>query len=301
MRVALFEMHHRDDIPVEVAIDEAVNLREGVLRRRRAGLRQRHPRLGGARAGRGRAVRSHEATRAGEMRAAIGRAAARARRAAARSRARRRAGGRARPRGGGLVVAGRATRSTGRCARAADGLAGSGGLPRRPARAGRGLPGRTALLRAAEATAGLDEAMRYSLLAGGKRIRPVLCLATARAVGRRSRLGAAGGRGDRADPHLLADPRRPAGDGRRRAAPRAPDLARRLRRGRRDPRRRRAVRRGDPALLRRARTGDPARVLAALGELVAATGVEGMVGGQYVDVTADRASSTPRRCASCTG
>src|SRR5688500_20003959 len=33
------------------------------------------------------------------------------------------------------------------------------------------------------ATAGLEEAMRYSLLAGGKRIRPVLALATARAVG----------------------------------------------------------------------------------------------------------------------
>jgi geranylgeranyl diphosphate synthase type II len=32
-------------------------------------------------------------------------------------------------------------------------------------------------------TAGLDEAMRYSLLAGGKRIRPVLALATARARG----------------------------------------------------------------------------------------------------------------------
>jgi len=32
--------------------------------------------------------------------------------------------------------------------------------------------------------------------------------------------------------------------------------------------------------------GDPARVLAALGELVAATGVAGMVGGQYRDVTA---------------
>jgi geranylgeranyl diphosphate synthase type II len=32
-------------------------------------------------------------------------------------------------------------------------------------------------------TAGLEEAMRYSLLAGGKRIRPVLSLATARAVG----------------------------------------------------------------------------------------------------------------------
>ena len=34
------------------------------------------------------------------------------------------------------------------------------------------------------ATAGLEEAMRYSLLAGGKRIRPVLALATARALGR---------------------------------------------------------------------------------------------------------------------
>ena len=33
-------------------------------------------------------------------------------------------------------------------------------------------------------TDGLQEAMRYSLLAGGKRIRPVLALATARALGR---------------------------------------------------------------------------------------------------------------------
>ncbi len=32
-------------------------------------------------------------------------------------------------------------------------------------------------------TAGLEEAMRYSLLAGGKRIRPVLALATASAIG----------------------------------------------------------------------------------------------------------------------
>ena len=32
------------------------------------------------------------------------------------------------------------------------------------------------------ATAGLDEAMRYSLLAGGKRVRPVLTLATARSL-----------------------------------------------------------------------------------------------------------------------
>ena len=32
-------------------------------------------------------------------------------------------------------------------------------------------------------TEGLEQAMRYSLLAGGKRIRPVLSLATAEAVG----------------------------------------------------------------------------------------------------------------------
>jgi geranylgeranyl diphosphate synthase type II len=37
----------------------------------------------------------------------------------------------------------------------------------------------------------------------------------------------------------------------------------------------------------RAQRGDPARVLDALGELALATGVDGMVGGQYVDVTAD--------------
>ena len=33
------------------------------------------------------------------------------------------------------------------------------------------------------AAAGLEEAMRYSLLAGGKRVRPVLALATAEALG----------------------------------------------------------------------------------------------------------------------
>src|SRR3954462_10161929 len=39
------------------------------------------------------------------------------------------------------------------------------------------------------AAGGLEEAMRYSLLAGGKRIRPVLALATAKAVGRESAEG----------------------------------------------------------------------------------------------------------------
>ena len=49
MRVALFEMLHRDDVPAEVAIDEAVEPGPGVLRRRRAGLRQRDPGRGRAR------------------------------------------------------------------------------------------------------------------------------------------------------------------------------------------------------------------------------------------------------------
>ena len=35
----------------------------------------------------------------------------------------------------------------------------------------------------ASPAAGLEGAMRYSLLAGGKRVRPVLCLAGARAAG----------------------------------------------------------------------------------------------------------------------
>ena len=76
------------------------------------------------------------------------------------------------------------------------------------------------------ASEGLEQAMRYSLLAGGKRIRPVLALATASAIGRDARVGASAGGLDRADPHLFADPRRPAGDGRRRPAPRPADLPR---------------------------------------------------------------------------
>ncbi|MFO8140381.1 MAG: polyprenyl synthetase family protein, partial [Marinobacter sp.] len=38
-------------------------------------------------------------------------------------------------------------------------------------------------IRAGAASPRLDEAMRYSVLGGGKRIRPALCLATARALG----------------------------------------------------------------------------------------------------------------------
>jgi geranylgeranyl diphosphate synthase type II len=47
-------------------------------------------------------------------------------------------------------------------------------------------------------------------------------------------------------------------------------------------------------LLAERQEGEPARVLAALKELVAATGVSGMVGGQYIDVTAKSEPGGPQ-------
>ena len=132
------------------------------------------------------------------------------------------------------------------------------------------------------ATAGLEEAMRYSLLGGGKRVRPVLTLATARALG--------------ADPsdflpvacavelihtYSLIHDDLPAmdDDELRRGQPTShvkfgEDVA---------------ILAGDGLFAEAVRLfceqpGDPARILAALRELAAATGVDGMVGGQYVDV-----------------
>ena len=63
---------------------------------------------------------------------------------------------------------------------------------------------------------GFAEAVRYPLLAGGKRLRPVLCLATGRGARLVGRTSAADGARARARAHVLAGPRRPAGDGRRR-------------------------------------------------------------------------------------
>ncbi|HVQ58712.1 MAG TPA: farnesyl diphosphate synthase [Solirubrobacterales bacterium] len=131
-------------------------------------------------------------------------------------------------------------------------------------------------------TAGLEEAMRYSLLAGGKRVRPVLALSTARALG--------------ADParflpvacavelihtYSLIHDDLPAmdDDELRRGLPTShvkygEDVA---------------ILAGDGLFAEAVRLfceqpGEPVRVLAALRELAAATGVDGMVGGQYVDV-----------------
>ena len=79
-----------------------------------------------------------------------------------------------------------------------------------------------------------------------------------------------------------------------------PDLPREVRRGRRDPRRRRALRGGVPPPADAASARAPERVLAAAAELAAATGVNGMVGGQYADVSPQTPVRAGRRCGGCT-
>jgi geranylgeranyl diphosphate synthase type II len=139
-------------------------------------------------------------------------------------------------------------------------------------------------------TDGLEEAMRYSLLAGGKRIRPVLALATAGAVGldQSSVLPLAAAL-ELIHTYSLIHDDLPAmdDDDLRRGRPTChvkygEDVA---------------ILAGDALYaeafrhLLTAQAGDPARVLAAARELAAATGVDGMVGGQYLDVAG--VSGTP--------
>ena len=117
------------------------------------------------------------------------------------------------------------------------------------------------------ASAGLEEAMRYSLLAGGKRIRPVLALATARAIGRDpSSVLPLAGAIELIHTYSLIHDDLPAMDD--------DDM-----------------RRGRPTCHRA--FGENVAILAGdglyaeafrLSELAAATGVNGMVGGQYLDV-----------------
>jgi geranylgeranyl diphosphate synthase type II len=139
-------------------------------------------------------------------------------------------------------------------------------------------------------TDGLEEAMRYSLLAGGKRIRPVLALATADAVGldTASILPLAAAL-ELIHTYSLIHDDLPAMD----------DDA--LRRGRptchvkfgEDV----AILAGDALYaeafrhLLTAQPGAAERVIAAARELAGATGVDGMVGGQYLDVAG--VSETP--------
>ena len=136
----------------------------------------------------------------------------------------------------------------------------------------------------AAATAGLEEAMRYSLLAGGKRIRPVLALATARSIGTDPAdvLPAAAAL-ELIHTYSLIHDDLPAMDD--------DDL----RRGRatshvahgEDV----AILAGDGLfaeairLISERQDGPADRVVMALSKLTSATGVDGMVGGQYVDVS----------------
>jgi geranylgeranyl diphosphate synthase type II len=134
------------------------------------------------------------------------------------------------------------------------------------------------------ATAGLEEAMRYSLLAGGKRIRPVLALATAEAVGRpRESVMALAAALELIHTYSLIHDDLPAMDD--------DDL----RRGRLTCHKMYgddvAILAGDALyaeafkLLLSRQEGDPRAVLRAAARLAGATGVQGMVGGQYIDVT----------------
>lgn len=132
-------------------------------------------------------------------------------------------------------------------------------------------------------TSPLVHAMRYSLLAGGKRIRPVLALATARAIGREEHelmpLAAAL---ELIHTYSLIHDDLPSMD----------DDA--MRRGRPTNHlafgEEVAILAGDALYAEAFRhvlthqIGEPADILAALRELAAATGVDGMVGGQYLDV-----------------
>jgi geranylgeranyl diphosphate synthase, type II len=135
------------------------------------------------------------------------------------------------------------------------------------------------------ATSGLDEAMRYSLLAGGKRIRPVLALATAYALGREpATVLPYAAALELVHTYSLIHDDLPAMDDDE------------LRRGRptchvaygEDV----AILAGDGLFAEALRhllerqQDEPDHVLAAVRCLVAAAGVEGMVGGQYLDVTA---------------
>jgi geranylgeranyl diphosphate synthase type II len=142
---------------------------------------------------------------------------------------------------------------------------------------------------AAAPTAGLEEAMRYSLLGGGKRVRPVLALATARALGAEpERFLPVACAIELIHTYSLIHDDLPAMD----------DDA--LRRGQPTSHVRYgedvAILAGDGLFAEAVRLfceqpGDPARVLASLRELAGATGVDGMVGGQYVDVIGDEADA----------
>ena len=132
-------------------------------------------------------------------------------------------------------------------------------------------------------TAGLERAMQYSLLAVGKRIRPVLCLATTGALGLDpEHVLPTAAAIELIHTYSLIHDDLPAmdDDDLRRGRPTShvahgEDVA---------------ILAGDALFAEAVRLastiqqGQPERVLAAVREVASATGVDGMVGGQYVDV-----------------
>jgi geranylgeranyl diphosphate synthase type II len=126
--------------------------------------------------------------------------------------------------------------------------------------------------------------MRYSLLAGGKRIRPVLALATARSIGLEpERILPAAAAIELVHTYSLIHDDLPAmdDDELRRGMPTS-----HVKFGENI-----AILAGDALfaeairLFAEQQQGDSVAVLAALQELITAAGVGGMVGGQYIDVT----------------
>lgn len=134
--------------------------------------------------------------------------------------------------------------------------------------------------------AGVVEAMRYSLLAGGKRVRPVLALSTAAALGHDPEaLMPYAAALELVHTYSLIHDDLPAmdDDDLRRGKPTCHVVY-----GENV-----AILAGDALfaealrLVTARQQGDPADILAALDELLHATGAAGMVGGQYIDIAGE--------------
>ena len=141
-----------------------------------------------------------------------------------------------------------------------------------------------------DATGGLEAAMRYSLLAGGKRVRPVLCLATGRSLGIDSdALLPAAAAIEMIHTYSLIHDDLPAmdDDDLRRGQPTAHvEFGEAV-----------AILSGDGLFAEAVALvgGGPwpaDRVVEAIRILALAAGVDGMVGGQYVDITAEELDDT---------
>lgn len=133
------------------------------------------------------------------------------------------------------------------------------------------------------ATEGLEEAMRYSLLAGGKRIRPVLCLSTALAIGSSpERVLPTAAALELIHTYSLIHDDLPAMDD--------DDLRRGMPTSHVKYGENVAILAGDGLFAEAVRLvcaeqeGEPETIVATVAQLMSAAGVDGMVGGQYLDV-----------------